>query len=224
MLAGMKCFLNTRSLYKHIENVKANYNICASDVFFLTETRLVHSDDNKKYEIPGFEVSCRNDQLCNSATRPPHGLISYVIDTVQILGHEIQTSPNYESIFLCVQHSHMPIPVQLISIYLSPHCQYVYFTKKFDELIRDYYDVTCLIMIMGDFNMKSITGLEHGYNAKLEKYMGDNFNLKQIVKEVTSSYQSVLDLCFTNEKVQCSMIWNFWSDHKIVAAALDLSR
>ena len=68
-------------------------------------------------------------------------------------------------------------------------------------------------MIMGDFNMKSITGLEHGYNAKLEKYMRDNFNLKQVVKEDTSSYQSVCDLCFTNEKVQCSIIWNFWSGH-----------
>ena len=66
---------------------------------FLPEKRLVHSDDNKKYEIPGFEVSCRNDKLCNSATRPPHGLISYVRDTVQILGHEIQTSPKYDSIF-----------------------------------------------------------------------------------------------------------------------------
>ena len=98
----------------------------------------------------------------------------------------------------------------------------MYFTKKFDELMKDYYDVTYPIIIMGDFNMKSITGLEHGYNANLEKYMRDNFNFKQIVKEDTSIYQSVLDLCFTNENIQYSIIWNFWSDHKIVDAALDL--
>ena len=61
--------------------------------------------------------------------------------------------------------------------------------------MKDYYDVTYPIIIMGDFNMKSITGLEHGYNAKLEKYMRDNFHFKQIVKEDTSFYQSVLDLC-----------------------------
>ena len=65
----------------------------------------------------------------------------------------------------------------------------MYFTKKFDELMKDYYDVTYPIIIMGDFNMKSITGLEHGYNAKLEKCMRDNFNFKQIVKEDTSIYQ-----------------------------------
>ena len=88
--------------------------------------------------------------------------------------------------------------------------------------MKDYYDVTYPIIIMGDFNMKSIIGLEHGYNAKLEKYMRDNVNFKQIVKEHTSIYQSVLDLCFTSENVQYSIIWNFRSDHKIVAAALNL--
>ena len=98
----------------------------------------------------------------------------------------------------------------------------MYYTKNFDELMKDYYDMTYPVTIMGDFNIKSITGLEHGYNAKLEKYMRDNFNFKQIVKEDTSIYQSVLDLCFTNENVQYSITWNFWSDHKIVAAALDL--
>ena len=92
----------------------------------------------------------------------------------------------------------------------------------FDELMKNYYDVTYPIIIMGDFNIKSITGLEHDYNAKLEKYMGDNFDFKQIVKEDTSICQSVFNLCFTNENVQYSIIWNFWSDHKIVAAALDL--
>ena len=92
----------------------------------------------------------------------------------------------------------------------------------FDELMKHYYDVTYPIIILGDFNMKSITALEHSYNTKLEKYMKDNFNFKQIIKEHTSLYQSVLDLCFTNENVQYSIIWNFWSDHKIVAATMDL--
>ena len=87
--------------------------------------------------------------------------------------------------------------------------------------MKDDYDVT-YPNIMGYFNMKSITGLEQGYNAKLEKYTRDNFNFKQIVKEDTSIYQLVLDLYFTDENVQYSISWNFWSDHKIVAAALDL--
>ena len=151
MVSSMKCcFLNTRSFYKHIENVKANHNICASNVIFLAKTMLIHSDDDNTYKIPGF-VSCRNDQLWNQTTRPPHGLISYVRDTSQILGHETQTSQDCECVFLFVQHSYLPIPVQLIFIYLSTLCPYVYFTKKLDELMKDYYDVTYPIIIMGRF-------------------------------------------------------------------------
>ena len=109
MVTRMKfCFLNTRSLYKHIENVKANHNICASDVTILAETRLKHSDDDDDtYKIPVFEVSYRNDQIWNQTTRPPHGLISYVRDTFWILGHVTQISQNYESIFLYAQHSYL---------------------------------------------------------------------------------------------------------------------
>ena len=76
--------------------------------------------------------------------------------------------------------------------------------------MKDYYDVTYpIIIIMGDFNMKSITGLEHGYNEKLEKYIRDNFNFKQIVKEDTSIYQSVLDLCFTKETFSILLFGTF---------------
>ena len=121
MVTGMKCcFLNTRSLYKHTENVKANHIICASDIIFLAETRLIHSDDDDMYKIPGLEGSYRNDQLWNQTTRPPHGLISYVRDTFQILGCETQTSQNYKSIFLGVQHSYLTIPVQLIYLPFTP--------------------------------------------------------------------------------------------------------
>ena len=76
-------------------------------------------------------------EMISYGTRQPHGLISNVRDTFWVLGHETQTSQNYERIFLCVQHSYLQIPVQLISIYLSPQCPYVYFTKKFDELMKD---------------------------------------------------------------------------------------
>ena len=51
---------------------------------FLAKTRLIHSDDDDTYKIPGFEVSCRNDQLWNQTTRPPHGLIRCLRETFQI--------------------------------------------------------------------------------------------------------------------------------------------
>ena len=44
-------------------------------------------------------------------------------------------------------------------------------------------DHTSTIIIMGDFNMKSITGLTDGDNKFVEKYMKNKYNLHQIVNE-----------------------------------------
>ena len=76
------------------------------------------------------------------------------------------------------------------------------------------------MIVVGDFNMKSITTLDEGYNRKLEQHLQTRFNLKQVILEETSNYASVLDLCFTNADVQTSVIWNFWSDHRILPVAL----
>ena len=69
---------------------------------------------------------------------------------------------------------------------------------------------------------KSNTGLEHGYNAKLERYMGDNFNFKQILKEDTSVYHSVLDLFYKWKHSIFYYLQLLGQIIKIVAAALDL--
>ena len=88
-------------LHKHIENVKTNHNIYASDVIFLAKTRLMHSDDDDTYKIPGFEVSYRNDQLWNQTTRPPHGLISYVRDAFWILAMKHKHLRTMRVYFMC---------------------------------------------------------------------------------------------------------------------------
>ena len=81
-------------------------------------------------------------------------------------------------------------------------------------------DNTCPTIILGDFNMKSLTGKQEKYNDKLEQEMLRQYNLKQIIKEDTSNFSSVIDLCFTNAQAESTIIWNFWSDHKIISVGL----
>ena len=65
-MIGLKCsFLNTRSLHKNINNVIGNFNICASEIFFMAETRLRNTDTSNTYKIPEFKIVCRNDQAWN---------------------------------------------------------------------------------------------------------------------------------------------------------------
>ena len=59
MVDGLKCsFLNTRSLHKHFRSVETDHNICASDIVFLADTRLISSDDNDSYHIQTFQIVC----------------------------------------------------------------------------------------------------------------------------------------------------------------------
>ena len=117
MLDGLKCsFLNTRSLHKHFRNVETDHNICASDIVFLAETRVISSDDSDSYQIQNFQIVCQNNQEWNKESRPPHGIICYVKDTIKLLEVQKKSSELFEAIFVSVQHTSLPIPVQLLGI------------------------------------------------------------------------------------------------------------
>ena len=184
---------------------------------FLVETRLTALDPSDSYQIQGFKIACRNDQDWNEHSRPSHGIICYVRDTVWVLEIQKRSCEVFEAIFVCLQHPSLPIPVQLIGIYVAPKCKYIQLIHELDELMRNTND-TCDTILFGDFNMKSVTGMHHGYNRQLEQYMKEKFGFNQVIQD-TSNYSSVLDLYFTKANVQTSIIWNFWSDHRIVSAA-----
>ena len=131
------------------------------------------------------------------------------------------TSLHFEAILMCVQHPSLHIPVQVIGLYVSPQCKYNEFLNYFDEFMRDS-DNTSSLIVMGDFNMKSITRPNEGYNKYVKKDMKTKYNLSQIGTNYTTDYKTTLDLCFTNTKLTHSIIWNYWSDHQILAVAMDV--
>ena len=187
--------------------------------FFLSETRLISSDSNDSYHIEKFQIICRNDQEWNKESRPPHGIICYVKDTIKVLEVQKRSCELFEAIFVCVQHTSLPIPVQLIGIYVSPKCTFNQVIHELHDLIIDTDD-TCDTIIIGDFNMKSICSVNNQYNTKLEQHMKNCFNFNQVIHKDTSNYTSILDLCFTRSNVKTSIIWNYWSDHRILSVAL----
>ena len=67
------------------------------------------------------------------------------------------------------------------------------------------FDTTSKIIVIGDFNMKSLVKTEL-YNGKFEKYMLQHFNCGQYISEVTTNYESKLDLVFANFKPQMTNI------------------
>ena len=75
-------------------------------------------------------------------------------------------------------------------------------------------------VLLGDFNMKSVTRREDNYNDRLQQYILQKYNMKQYIKEPTHNNDSTLDLCFSTNNIEMSVIWNHWSDHCIIAISL----
>ena len=181
----------------NILHVKAIHNICAADIILLAETRLIPNDNTNEYLIPKYEIPYQNDQILDTPTRPSHGMISYVRTPVRVLEKHKWSDAHFEVILLCVQHTVLPLLVQVIGVYLSPQCKFSAFTNFFDHMMRNV-DNTSHFIILGDYNMKSITNLDHHYNKQAERYMRNKYHLQQIVTYPTTNHNSILDLCFAN--------------------------
>ena len=160
------CVLNISLLHKNILHVKACHHICATDIL-LAETRLIPNDNTNEYLIPRYDISYQNDQILDTLTRPSHGMISYVRTPVKVLEKHKWSDTHFEAILLCVQHTVLPLLVQLIVVNLSPGCKFSAFTSFFNHMMRTI-DNTSHIIILGNFNTKSITNLDHHYSRWAE--------------------------------------------------------
>jgi hypothetical protein len=72
------CFLNARSLHKHIDNVRHDFNFTSSDIAMFTETRITPCDDDEVYTINGFQLFQNDrDMTYHNNGRPYGGTIVY---------------------------------------------------------------------------------------------------------------------------------------------------
>ena len=99
---------------------------------------------------------------------------------MKVLEHNKFSSVTFKSIFLCVLHNQ--VPIWIVSIYVSPECRYEAFEKRLNHILNSL-DLVYKTIIIGDFNLTSITGLPTSYNEQLEYHMKHNYNLCQIVNQ-----------------------------------------
>ena len=56
------CYLNARSLHKHIDDVRHDLNFTNTDINIFSETRFSRTDNDIMYDIDGYNLF-RNDRL-----------------------------------------------------------------------------------------------------------------------------------------------------------------
>ena len=70
------CFLNARSLHRHIDNVRFDLNYTSTDVNIFAETRCSRCDNDDLYKIDNYTLF-RNDANQSMTTRPYGGIAVY---------------------------------------------------------------------------------------------------------------------------------------------------
>ena len=217
-------FNNSRSVHAHFNDLKQDPNITEASIVGLAESRLKPSDHSDQYELENFQLKRNDQQHTHNMLRPPHGLMLYAKTYLKILDTTCYSNNQFEAISAHIHHHHHRKVIHVLFIYASPKCSFTNLSLNLQKCLSDTNpDEQCIVM--GDFNMNSISSAQD-YNAKLENFMLQQFNLHQYMTKATTNYNTKLDLMFTsptfNNIAIIDVIDNYWSDHKIVFAAFNV--
>ena len=200
-------YINCRSLHKHINDLKSISTLKDLDIVVCSETRLQAEDDNE-YNINDFNCY-RFDEINNTETRPYHGMCVYHKSDIDIdILHKIRLNLTEAIIFYV--HSKQKI---IISIYRSPKENNL---QSIDDIMTSFETQNILqdkTIIIGDLNVDWDCDRKR---SALNKIMLNKFGFHQVIEDVTTQYNSKLDLIFTKNPEQYSTgIENmFFTDHK----------
>ena len=145
------------------------------------------------------------------------GLAVYVKTGIKVIEFQKYSSHQFEAIYMCLCHPDDMKAVQIIGLYASPTLQWDVLKEEINRFMHNIDTTSARTVIVGDFNMKSIMSMSINYSQNITYYMFDKYNMKQFIHGYTTVHNSTLDLCFSTYDTVISILWNHWSDHKIIS-------
>ncbi len=204
------CFLNARSLHKHIKDVCSDMNYSSTDVSIFSETRFCLSDNNDEYAINGYELF-RNDAVAPANTRPYGGIAVYSrLDYYP--GYPYSSNVNGIEItvlrFIVLPH------ITIIAIYRPPRIPVRQLCCALRNMLISL--PTTYNIFIGDFNLNWLNEIDR---APLYKLFIDQFQYKQLIRCYTTDNRTCIDHIYTNlplSNAQANVLETYFSDHKTV--------
>ena len=204
-------FQNIRSLNAHFDDVQCDANYKASDILGFVESRLAQCDNSVQYQLSGFHTILRNDQKHSGNTRPPHGIAIYIRDSYSV-SVQLHASTNEFEYSILKVSSPFKETLQIVVLYKSNTCP-IGSLKTHLNSIKTHITFSQPFLILGDFNID----VSRCQNASLLSEIEDIFNCKQLVKQSTTIYHTIIDLVFSNyDSVTIGLIESVISDHKLI--------
>ena len=209
------CYLNARSLHRHIEDIRKDLNYSSTDISIFSETRFTHSDHDSMYTIDGYSLF-RNDGQSNNTTRPFGGTAVY--SSIQFIpGHPYCFNRNgvEMTIIKCMYLPHITI----IGIYRSPKVAITQFCIALRQVLS--HTTTQYNVFIGDFNLNWLNETDRVplYNLFITEH-----NYRQLVSLYTTDNKTAIDHIYTNlpeSQVQLHLLETYFSDHKSICALIN---
>lgn len=203
------CFLNARSLHKHIEDLRRDYNYNSSELLICAETRFSPLDTDDMYAIDGFSLF-RNDSQCIN-TRPYGGTAVYSQVSL-VPGFPYICNTNGIEITV-MRVSSLP-NITIIAIYRSPKISLRLLCESLNEILdsaSSQYTV-----IIGDFNVNWMNEMER---RPLYNLLVNAKNYRQLISSCTTDNGTIIDHIYTNmptSQINSGILETYFTDHKAI--------
>lgn len=214
-IAFKLCFLNARSLHKHIEDVRHDLNFTSMDINIFSETRFITLDSDSMYGINGYTLF-RNDGQSSINTRPYGGMAVY--SRVEFIP-EYPRACNCRGVEITLMKTTILPYVSIKGIYRSPRVP----MQDLCYALTSVMDVLCntqFNVFIGDFNVNWLdeTSRRHLYNF----FIIDR-HYRQLISSYTTDNQTIIDHIYTNlpeSQITAHILETYFTDHKSICALI----
>ena len=207
------CYLNARSLHRHIEDIREDLNYLSADINIFTETRFSSKDNNDMYDIAGF-VLFRNNLNSSNGSRP-HGGTAVYSKVPYLPGYPY--CHNIHGVEMTVIKLASLEDWTIIGIYRSPNVPVRQLCEAITEVLNNISPDNNIIT--GDFN---INGLVETDRRPLYNLLVRDKHYKQLISTYTTDNNTIIDHMYTNISnidIQADVLETYFTDHKAVWAS-----
>ncbi len=209
------CYLNARSLHKHIEDVRKDINYSSTDILIFSETRFSPLDADEMYSIDGYKLF-RNDILNYSGPARPYGGTAVYSRIPLMDGYPLGRIKNGVE-FTVIKTNDRP-DLTIIGLYRSPKIAVSHLLDAL-HIIRDE-NSSSQNLIFGDFNVNWMIESER---QSLYNLMVIENSYRQIISGFATDNGTLIDDLYTDlveEEIHAGILETYFSNHKAIWVSL----
>ena len=204
-------FHNTRSLHKHIEDLRSETHLLQADILYIFETWEDENDEIDHYKLPGFSIIHRNFSS-ESKHREHCGTIVYARQCFNDLMFLTEGKSENKIELTIIDMSSKIKGLIIIGVYSNPKLSAKCLARQMSNVVGELAEKHTHFLIGGDFNSDASEKLAEPLHQFCE-----NFGLRQIINHVTTDNKTKIDLIFTNipnSAISSFVLESWYSDHK----------